>query len=95
MLTDFISITDLQKNMKATLASRKQPIRIIMSKNKVTGLIISKEATELLMKSDVLTQLREELWELNDPETRDLMIRHQKGLTNPVPFDSFAKEYGI
>jgi|GEM_PF-7095064 len=68
---------------------------LVMSNNAVSGLVISKETTKTLMESGVLDQLREELWELNDPETRDLIVRIDKGDINPVPFDDFTKEYGL
>ena len=94
MPIDFISITDLQRNLKKVLGS-KQSVRVVLSKNAVVGMVFSKEAAQRLMDSDVLRQIREEIWELNDPETRDLVIRSRKGLTKPVPFDTFAKKYGV
>ncbi len=94
MLKDLISITDLQRNLKKVFVS-KQSIRVVMSKNAVIGLIFSKEAAERLLDSDVLRQIREELWELNDPETRDLVRRSRTGQTKPIPFDTFAKKYGV
>ncbi len=94
MLTDFISITNLQRQMKSVFNGKK-PMYFVMSNNTVTGLVISKETTKILMESGVLDQIREEMEELNDPETRDLVIRSREGRTNPVPFDTFAKEYGV
>lgn len=94
MLTEFISITDLQRNLKKIFGS-KQSMRVVLSKNAVVGLVFSKEAAQRLLNSDVLRQLREEIWELNDPETRDLVQRSRRGQTKPVPFDTFAKKYGV
>lgn len=94
MLSEFISITNLQRQLKKVFYS-KQPIHIVLSNNQVSGLVFSQEAAKLLLESGVIDQIREELWELNDPETRDLVIRSKKGETKPVPFDTFAKEYGV
>ena len=35
-------------------------------------------------------QFREELWELSDAETRDLVVRQREGEIKAVPFYSFA-----
>jgi hypothetical protein len=94
MITDFISITNLQRQMKSVFNGKKS-MYLVMSNNTVSGLVISKETTKILMESGVLDQIREELWELNDPETRDLITRSREGKTHPVPFDTFAKEYGL
>ena len=87
MPTDFISITNLQKQLKSVFES-SHPVRFVMSKNALVGMVFSKEAAELLMDSDLLRQIREELWEMNDPVTRNLVIRDRLGKTKPVPFES-------
>ena len=87
MLTDFISITNLQRQLKSVFAS-SQPVRMVVSKNALAGLVFSKEAAQLLLDSGVLQQMREELWELNDPVTRRLVAKDRSGKTSPVPFES-------
>lgn len=93
MLSDFISITDLQRHLKTVFGS-KQPMRVVLSKNKVNGIVFSKEAATLLLESGMLDQLREELWELNDKETRDVVLRSKQGKAKTVPFNDFAKRHG-
>lgn len=93
MLPSFVSITDLQRQLKSVFAS-KQPIHVILSRNAVTGLVFSKEAAEMLLESGALDQIREELWELRDKETQDLVTRGKAGDVQPVSFDSFAKKHG-
>ena len=94
MLSEFISITDLQRDLKKVFSSSK-PMRLVLSKNQITGLIFSKETVKMLMESGLLDQLREELWELNDKETRDLVLRSRKLKKNEgTPFDDFVKSYG-
>ena len=94
MLTDFISITNLQRNLKSVFSS-KQPMHIVLSNNTVSGLVFSKELTEIMMRSGVLDQLREELWELHDRETSELVKRERTGKFTPVPFDSYLKKHGL
>ena len=95
MLPDFISITSLQREAKKVFDS-DHPIRIVLSKNAVVGLVFSKEAAELLMESDVLQQIREELWELNDPETQRVIAQSRSGKGDRVPFEQTlpGKKYG-
>ncbi len=94
MLSEFISITHLQRQLKKVFYS-KTPMRVVLSHNAVSGIVFSQEAAELLLKSGALDQIQEELWELHDKETRDVVIRSRKGETKPIPFDTFAKEYGV
>ncbi|NOS67395.1 MAG: hypothetical protein HOO67_03465 [Candidatus Peribacteraceae bacterium] len=91
MLKDLISITDLQRNLKKVFGA-KQPIRVVMSKNAVSGLVFNKDTAKMLMESGVLDQIREELWELNDKETVRLVRKSRSGkLDNAVPFEAWAK----
>jgi hypothetical protein len=94
MLSEFISITHLQRQLKKVFYS-KQPIHVVLSKNAVSGLVFSKEAAQWLLESGALDQIREELWELHDKETHDLVTRHRKGQAKPVPFRALAKKYGV
>ncbi len=69
-------------------------MRVVLSKNRVNGIVFSKEAASLLLESGLLDQLREELWELNDAETRATVLRLKEGKAKPVSFNAFAKRYG-
>ncbi len=94
MLSEFISITNLQRQLKKVFYS-KQPIHLVLSNNTVSGIVFSKDAAELLLESGALDQIREELWELNDKETKDVVHRSRSRKTKSVPFSDFAKEYGV
>lgn len=91
MLNDFISITNLQRQLKKVFYT-KQPFHIVLSKNAVSGLVFSKEAAELLLQSGALDQIREELWELHDKETVELTRSSKRGRgKHSVPFETWAK----
>ncbi|MFH0770265.1 MAG: hypothetical protein V1926_02705 [Candidatus Peregrinibacteria bacterium] len=91
MLSEFISITNLQRQLKKVFYS-DQPIHIVLSNNAVSGIVFSKEAAELLLESGSLDQIREELWELHDPETVQLVQGSRKGKgKHSIPFEAWAK----
>jgi hypothetical protein len=94
MLSEFISITHLQRQLKKVFYS-KQPIHVVLSNNAVSGLVFSKEAAEWLLESGALDQIREELWELHDKETSDIVTSHRKGRGTPVSFDVLARKHGV
>ncbi len=91
MLSDFISITNLQRHLKKVFHS-KQPIHVVLSKNAVNGLVFSKEAAEMLIDSGILQQLREEWWEWHDKETVRVVRGSRKGQgEHSLSFDEWAK----
>lgn len=91
MLSELISITNLQRHLKKVFYS-KQPIHVVLSNNAVSGIVFSKKAAELLLTSGSLNQIREEFWELHDKETVELVQRSRKGTSqHSVPFSQWAK----
>lgn len=78
MITDFISITNLQRNISKVFSSKK-PFQIVLSNNAVKGIVIPTKPAKALLESGMLEQLREELWELNDAETIKLVEESRKG----------------
>ncbi len=95
-ITDsMISVTELQRNLSKYLRSKKEPYRIIMSHNKMNGGLLSAEFMNILLETGVLDQIREELWELNDPETCAVVEASRNGTATPIPFEDFLKEYDL
>jgi hypothetical protein len=47
------------------------------------------------MSPEAFTQLREELWELNDPETRKTVLDARAGRGKPIPFEEYLKKHDI
>lgn len=91
MISEFISITNLQRQLKKVFYS-KQPIHVVLSNNAVSGIVFSKEAAELLLQSGALDQIREELWELHDKDTVDLVRSSRGGKgEHSVPFETWTK----
>ena len=90
---DFISTTELQQNPRKAIG--KKPIQMILTNNKLTGLLLSAEVAQMMADSGILDQIREELYELQDPETVSIIRRHRKGKSKPVSFDTVVKKYGV
>ena len=95
MLPDFISITNLQRELKKVFSSR-MPVRVVLSRNEVSGLVFSKDAAQKILSSGVLDQIREELWELNDPETIRVVRESRNGKgRHSIPFDTWMKKQKV
>ncbi|TSC56365.1 MAG: hypothetical protein G01um101418_419 [Parcubacteria group bacterium Gr01-1014_18] len=93
MTLNFVTSTQLQKKLKKTMGQK--PMQILLSNNKIEGMIFSKKMTEMFLESDLLTQIREELWELNDPETVETIREARLGKGNPVDFEKWAQKYEL
>ncbi|GEM_PF-6513702 len=96
MITDFVSITNVQRQPNAVFASGK-PIQIVLSNNEMKGMIISTGMAKQLLESDVFDELIDEIeiHLLHDKETLDLIKRHRAGKTKPIALEDFYKKYGI
>lgn len=90
---DTISTTELQKNPKKVID--KKPIQMILTNNKVSGLLLSADVAHLMEDSGLLQQIREELFELQDKETVSIIQKHRAGKSRPVSFDEFQKKYDL
>jgi hypothetical protein len=73
----FVSTTQIQRNPKSVFG--KEPFQIILSNNKPQGMLLSQEVTEYLEKSGILQQIQEELWEISDSETCDVIQDFRQG----------------
>lgn len=95
MITDFVSITQLQRHPRDAFISNK-PFQIVLSNNELLGLVISSEAAKSLLESDIFQQLREELWELHDDETAQCVKASRKGKGKfTVSFNQWQKKHGL
>lgn len=87
----YISTTQLQRNPKQVFS--KTPFQIVLSNSEVQGMIVSKEAVELMESSGILEQIQEELWELHDQETIKVVTEAREGKGDGKDFNEFMKEY--
>jgi uncharacterized protein with von Willebrand factor type A (vWA) domain len=61
----------------------------------MNGIIINKKTSQYLIDSGLLEQIQEELFELNDKETIDVIQKHRLGKSSPVDFDKFNQKHGL
>lgn len=93
MIFEYISKTDLQRNPDKVFS--KSPFKIVLNNNKQQGMFISQETVDVLMKSGVLSQIQEELFELQDQETIQVIADHKSGKSKPSPFEQFTQKHEL
>jgi len=71
-MNNFVATTKLKRDTKAVL-NADAPFQIILNNSEVGGILVNKKMAEALLDSDVLQELREELWEAHDPTTSKLI----------------------
>lgn len=96
MITDFVSVTQLQRHPNDVFDSKK-PFQIVLSNNQMKGLLISGELANHLLKSDAFDELIDELEThlLHDDETLDLIKRSRAGKGKRISLEAFRKKYDI
>ncbi len=90
----FTTTTELARNGKKAFEGLLYST--VLYNNKDIGMIIWKEVADALEESGVLQQIREELWELNDPKTVELVKKSREGdLSGAISLEGFRKKYEI
>ena len=91
MNKSFISTTDLQRNPKEVF--QKNGFSAVLKDNKITGLLFTGEGLDVLLDSDFLQQVREELYETNDKKTQEIINDYRSGdKSQSMDFSDFLKE---
>ncbi len=95
MITDFVSITNVQRQPNQVFGSEK-PVQIVLSNNEMKGMIISTGMAKQLLESNAFDDLIDEIeiHLLHDKETLDLIKRSRSGKCKRISFDDFNKKYG-
>jgi len=93
MEVNFVSTTQLQKN--PTKVIDKEPIQVLLTNNKLSGMLLSANLTKHLLDSEIFQQIREEFWELNDKETKDVIKKCRSGKKPDMSLKDFRQEYGV
>jgi len=94
-MTHFIPTTQLQRNTKKVLNS-EVPFQVILSNSEVAGIVINKKTAKMLLESDALTQMREELWEANDPTTVEMIKNARAGKhEDSISLSDYRAKHGL
>ncbi|MDP3975724.1 MAG: hypothetical protein Q8P95_02295, partial [bacterium] len=72
-----------------------KPFQLILSNNKLQGAVLSADVVKYMADSGLLTQIQEELWELQDKVTRNVVQQSRFSNKKMVSLKSFRKKYGI
>lgn len=90
----YTTITNIVKNGKREFSG--SPYKTVLSNNRSVGMVLSPEMAQALEENGILDQVREELWELHDEETRQTVEASRlRDFSNAVPFDDFIKSHAI
>mgnify|MGYP000716484033 CR=1 FL=1 len=89
---DFVSTTEVQKNTKKVFSSNTG-FQVVLNHNKNVGMILNAELSKHMLDSGLIQQIREEMWELNDPITKKLVRDARAGKNKEaINFDDFLAE---
>ena len=70
---------------------------VVLKNNKPIWVLFGGALAQALVENDIITQVREELWELQDTETSSMITDYKNnGLSeDSVSFDEFRKNYEV
>jgi len=90
----FTTTTEISRKGSKAFSWNKETI--ILNNNKMLGLYLPWELWQAILDSWVITQIREELWELNDKETLET-IRNYKSWkqSDSISLSDYRKKYGV
>ena len=90
----FTTTTEISRKGSKAFSWTKETI--ILNNNKMLGLYLPWELWQAILDSWVITQIREELWELNDKETVET-IRNYKSWkqSDSISLSDYRKKYGV
>lgn len=90
---DFTTTTNLARNGKKEF---DHGIKIVMYNNQDIGLVVGKDFYEAMKDNGIIDQIREEMWEMHDPETMRMIDLYNKNdRSNALDIDTFRKEYQV
>ena len=69
---------------------------IVLNNNKNIGLVLGWKLAQAVLDSWVINQIREELWEIDDKETSNLISSYKKWKkSDSISLDDYRKKYGV
>lgn len=93
-MTSFVSTTQLQRESKKILNS-DNVFQIVLNNNEFSGIVIPKNSAEQMMESGVFEQIQEELEEMQDKTTCEVIEQGRKNPEGEISFGDFRDKYGI
>ncbi len=91
---EFTTTTEISRKGSKAFSQTKETI--ILNNNKMLGLYLPAELWQAVLDSWIINQIREELWELNDKETVELVRAYKQWeKTDSIGFYELLKENNI
>lgn len=67
---------------------------IVLNNNKNIGLLLGGKMAQAVLESGILRQIREEIWEINDSDTTQLINKYKsKKTSDSIRLDDYEKKY--
>jgi len=91
---DFITTTEIARKGSKIFSIYDEAI--VLNNNKNIGLLLGWDLAKAVLDSWIINQIREELWELNDKETSDLVSWYRKWeKSDSISLENFRKKYEV
>jgi hypothetical protein len=91
---DFTTATEIAR--KWSKAFWIDGYSIVMNNNKPVWLIFGTGLTKIMLNGWILEQLREELWEINDEETKQIVEKSKLwDYSDSISLDDYVAKYGV
>lgn len=94
MNCQFVSTTEIQRKPKNIFG--RNGFNAVLKDNKVIGILFTGKGSEVLLNSDFLQEFREELYEVYDQETQEVIDNYRSGdRKNTVDFEEFIASENV
>jgi len=91
----FTTTTEISRKGSRLFKELKQEA-IVLHNNKNIWLVLGWELAQAVLDSGIIQQIREELWELQDKETINLIKAHKNWeQTDSISLNNYLEKYGI
>jgi len=92
-IMDFTTTTKLARGAKKEFESG---CRVVLHNNEDIGMIFGKDFYDAIKDSGIIEQIREELWEANDPTTVELVTWHREWKEfDSISLEDFMKKHDL
>jgi hypothetical protein len=90
----FTTTTEIARKWSKVFSTYDEAI--VLNNNKNIWLLLGWELAQAVLDSWVITQIREELWELNDKQTNDLVVWYKNWeKSDSIDLEEFKKKYNV
>jgi hypothetical protein len=90
----FTTTTEIARKWSKVFSTYDEAI--VLNNNKNIWLLLGWDLAQAVLDSWVIWQIREELWELNDKQTKELVVWYKEWKkSDSISLNNFRKKYGV